>query len=94
MRTMLIMAGAALVASPAIGADPVEEAIEEAAAAAAEATADERGYNRYVCKKIEVTTGTRMTQRRQICKTQAEWDMMQNDIVTAMQENARQALQD
>ncbi|MCJ8190926.1 hypothetical protein [Sphingomicrobium aestuariivivum] len=92
--TLSMIAGAMLVGGPQQDRGDVQRAKEDAAAAAALATAEDRGANAYVCKRIAPATGSRLNRGRQICKTAAEWQSIEEQIKTAMQENARQALQD
>ena len=86
--TMIAVAGLASAAQPA-----VQEEREAAARAAAEATADARGSNAYVCKKLPPPPGSRIARGRQICKTQAEWTAMEEDAQTAMEEAQRKSFQ-
>lgn len=76
-----IKIAACLMAAPLIMAagTPEEEA---AAAAAAERTQKEAGQadrNAMVCKKFPPRTGSRAARKRQVCKSKAEWDMMDKE---------------
>ena len=90
----LSMIAAAVAAGGPQDRDAVQQAKEDAALAAAEATSEDRGANAYVCKRMAPQAGTRLARKRQICKTAAEWRMIEEEIKTSMQENARRALQD
>ncbi|WP_265528552.1 hypothetical protein [Sphingomicrobium marinum] len=72
---------ACIVAAPLMiaAAGPEEEAAAAAAAEKqqAEAGADDR--NVMVCKKFDPPTGTRAARKRQICKSKAEWEMMEKE---------------
>lgn len=57
---------------------PEEEAAAAAAAERMQAEAGQSDRNAMVCKKFPPPTGTRL-RARQICKTQAEWDLMEKD---------------
>lgn len=57
---------------------PEEEAAAAAAAERMQAQAGQADRNAMVCKKFPPPTGTRL-RARQICKTQAEWDLMEKD---------------
>lgn len=76
MKLTVMFAVAALVTAPLSAAGPEEEA---AAAEAAERTQEQGGPNAYVCKKFPPPAGTRLG-KRQICKTQAEWDQLEKDM--------------
>ncbi|MCJ7421402.1 hypothetical protein [Sphingomicrobium astaxanthinifaciens] len=93
MRHLLATGALALCVAGAAIAGPPDQAREEAAALAAEATAEARGDNAYVCKKFPPKVGSRLGGKRQICKTQQEWDLIETETRTSMQENSRQALQ-
>ncbi|NNC48407.1 MAG: hypothetical protein HKO13_08275 [Sphingomonas sp.] len=72
---------ACVVAAPLMiaAAGPDEEA---AAAAAAEKMKEEAGKNDrnvMICKKFPPPTGTRAARKRQVCKSKAEWDMLDKD---------------
>ena len=87
---MLLTAGL-LIAAPAaaLAAQPAgQQSLEEAAAAAAAATAEKRGDNAYICKTFPPPPGTRFG-KRQICKTQQEWDLINRDTVDAVREATR-----
>lgn len=58
--------------------NPEEEAAAAAAAAKMRAEAGQDDRNAMVCKKFPPPTGTRL-RARQVCKTKAEWDLMQKD---------------
>lgn len=77
MKLMAMIAVAALASAQVSAAGPEEEA---AAAEAAERTqAEKGGPNAYVCKKFPPPVGSRLG-KRQICKTQAEWDSLEKDM--------------
>ncbi len=77
MKSLGIIVFAALCSAPLSAAGPEEEAA--AAQAAKKMQDDEGGPNAYVCKKFPPPAGTRLG-KRQICKTQAEWDQMEKDL--------------
>lgn len=87
MRNLIIaafMVGS--VPAIAFAAGPVEEA---AAAEAAKKSQEEKGGpNAYVCKKMPPPVGTRL-RARQVCKTQAEWDMMEKDMQDGLRKMQR-----
>ncbi|MBB3764574.1 hypothetical protein [Sphingomicrobium lutaoense] len=91
MRNVIIAAFmVAGIPAMAYAAGPAEEA---AAAEAAKKTQEEKGGpNAYVCKKMPPPVGTRL-RARQICKTQAEWDMMEEDTQDGLRKMQRKPFQ-
>lgn len=77
MNLLAMLSMAALASANVSAVGPEEEA---AAAEAAERTQEEKGGpNAYVCKKFPPPVGSRLG-KRQICKTQAEWDQLEKDM--------------
>ena len=89
MKYLLIMVTASLGAAPLSATGPVEEA---AAAEAAKRTQEEGGPNAYVCKKFPPPAGTRLG-KRQVCKTQAEWDQLEKDMHDGIRKMQRKPFQ-
>ena len=75
-------------------AGPEEEAAAAAAAEKMQTEAGQADSNAMVCKKFPPPTGTRLG-ARQICKTNAEWRMLeraqQNDIAKLQSMRSRDA---
>jgi hypothetical protein len=78
MRNMVI-AACVIAGVPALAsaAGPVEEAA--AAEAALKSQEEKGGPNAYVCKKLPPPVGTRLG-ARQICKTRANWELLETDM--------------
>lgn len=84
----ILAAGLLALSAPMMiaAAGPAEEA---AAAEAAKKTQEEKGGpNAFICKKMPPPAGTRL-RARQICKTQAEWDLMEQDMRDGLRESQR-----
>ncbi|MCJ8190924.1 hypothetical protein [Sphingomicrobium aestuariivivum] len=89
MKSILIAGLVIAVPSGALAVQPADQrAREEAAAKAAEETAEARGDNAYVCKRFPPPPGTRLG-KRQICKTQQEWDLIERDVQDSVREATR-----
>ena len=84
LQGMMLYVVLPLTAMATMAASGPEE--EAAAAAAAEKMQEEAGQadrNVMVCKKFPPPTGTRM-RARQICKTKAEWDFLEDETYDAV----------
>ena len=83
----ILAAGLLAMSAPLMiaAAGPEEEA---AAAEAAKKTQEEKGGpNASICKKLP-PPGSRLG-KRQVCKTQAEWDAMEQDMRDGLRESQR-----
>ena len=90
MKGAIIIAIASLAVAPLAAAGPEEEAA--AAEAAKKTQEDKGGPNAYVCKKFPPPPGTRLG-KRQICKTQAEWDRLEQDMHDGVRKMQRKPFQ-
>lgn len=86
---------ACLVAAPLMIAatSPEEEAAAAAAAKKQQEEAGQADRNVMVCKKFDPPTGSRAARKRQICKSKAEWAMMEEEAYDAVDRVQRKGFQ-
>ena len=91
---LIILPALLLFAAPcaALAVGPEEEAAAAAAAEKMQREAGQADRNAMVCKKFPPPTGTRL-RARQICKSQAEWDMIEDDTYDAVDRVQRKPFQ-
>lgn len=90
-RNMLILAALASVGTAAAASSPPGPEAQQQAVSSSKETAKSEA-NKVVCRKFPPPPGTRLGARR-ICKTNAEWDLLELDQFQALDQVQRKPFQ-